>query len=160
MNNVKWHGPARNPLAVALEVAKAHDCTSRLYATITQWELFEEKDFFDDLLREIAGATGIVVQQRPDGWYACVDTPDLQLRDPHAAEAPATRYYALLDTGDLAYVGDFESITEAFDHDPGNSVWMVSDDDVSQWISTVQAARSGTLPARVPTSGPSAQLSE
>lgn len=64
------------------------------------------------------------------------------------AEAPATRYYALLDTGDLAYVGDFESIAEAFDHDPGNSVWMVSDDDVSQWISTVQAARSGTLPAR------------
>ena len=63
------------------------------------------------------------------------------------AQLPGTtRYYALLDTGVLAYVGDFESVAEAFDHDPVNSVWMVSDDDVSQWISTVQAARSGTLP--------------
>ena len=53
------------------------------------------------------------------------------------------RYYALLDTGDIAYVGDFESITEAFDHEPGNSVWMVSDDNVSRWISTIQSARRG-----------------
>lgn len=158
MTNVQWHGPTRNPLALALEVAQKHRCTSSLYESITamtRWDLFEENDFLDDLLQEIAGSTGIVVQHRNDGWYACMDTPDL-----HTIAESKVRYYALLDTSEIAFVGEFESITAAFDHQPGRSVWMVDDKEISEWISTVQAARNGTLPPIVSISAPPAPLSE
>ncbi len=163
MNNAKWHGPAKNPLAVALEVAQVYGCSGRLYATISaiaRWEIFDEKDFIEDLLQEIAGATDIVVQYRTDGWYACMDTQSPKPADLPPCGNPAIRYYALLDTGELAYVGQFASIDRAFDHDPPGTVWMVDDSDVSQWLSTVQSARDDTLPPIVATSEPPTQLSE
>ena len=37
------------------------------------------------------------------------------------------KYYALLDNEDFDYFGDFDSIYEALDNEPMNTVWVFSE---------------------------------
>lgn len=78
MNNAKWHGPAKNPLAVALEVAQVYGCSGRLYATISaiaRWEIFDEKDFIEDLLQGKRPTSAVLPEFQQSGLISSVNSP-------------------------------------------------------------------------------------
>ena len=45
-----------------------------------------------------------------------------------------TKWYALMDTGAIEYLGEFESFWAAEDGSPGNRVWIVDEDAAREWL--------------------------
>ena len=50
------------------------------------------------------------------------------------------KYFALLDTEYLVIIGDYPSIREAMDDEPGNTVWTFSEDDLRALEEKIQEA--------------------
>lgn len=75
--DTKWVGPEMNPLLAAQMVSDDPEVQRRLTSCVVgmfNWyEISPDDNVLDDLLQEIAGDTGIVVQYRNGGWYAAVD---------------------------------------------------------------------------------------
>lgn len=80
-----WYGPYDNPFKAYLNCANANNIdTSEVMQFVipgwlSEWELGADGEgLLDDLLQELAGYTGIVVQMRPAGtgysqWFARLD---------------------------------------------------------------------------------------
>ena len=45
-----------------------------------------------------------------------------------------TNWYALMDTGAIEYLGEFESFCAADESCPGNTVWIASEDGAREWL--------------------------
>ena len=45
-----------------------------------------------------------------------------------------TKWYALMDTGAIEYLGEFESFWAAEEGSPGNKVWIASEDGAREWL--------------------------
>lgn len=45
-----------------------------------------------------------------------------------------TKWYALTGTGDIKYLGEFESFCAAEESSPGNTVWIASEDGAREWL--------------------------
>jgi len=59
-----------------------------------------------------------------------------------------TKYCALLDTGELAYLGEFSAFwgaSEFCDEHHPNTVWILSQEDLEAWTTTLEKMRSPTF---------------
>jgi hypothetical protein len=74
-----WEGPGENPLAliysVAIQQGLNRDLEDKL-CKIFSWSDFDEENFLDNLLAEIARDINIVARKDETGWYAVYDDAD------------------------------------------------------------------------------------
>lgn len=73
----QWTEELDNPFKAAYVVAQEHGLTQKMEQTlrkIFEWLNFDDVNFMDDLLQEIAGETNIVVQRiGPNRYRATLD---------------------------------------------------------------------------------------
>ena len=49
-----------------------------------------------------------------------------------------TKWYALMDTGSIEYLGEFEDFCAADEGSPGNTVWIVDEEEARRWLKQLE----------------------
>jgi hypothetical protein len=113
-----WEGPSKNPLAliydIAIQQGLARDLEDKLCG-IFSWSDFDEKNFLDDLLAEIAGGVNIVAREDENGWYAMYEGTDWS-RDKYFAQQRVQRSDGVVFVVE-ATPGDGVVMTSNISHD-------------------------------------------
>ena len=45
-----------------------------------------------------------------------------------------TKWYAMMDTGYIEYLGEFEDFWAALSNSPGNKAWIVDEEEARRWL--------------------------